>query len=130
MKDSLGTLIAERRKALGLTQLEIARKLSVTDKAVSKWERNLSCPDVGTLPKLAEILGLSLEQLMQVESRKEAPATGKTKEIIHLILRAVPLAMGIAVTVLSAMGKLESQSATTMLGLGLSCLSLYLLEEN
>ena len=130
MNDSLGALIAERRKALGLTQLELAQKLGVTDKAVSKWERNLSCPDVGTLPCLAEILGLSLEQLMQVEPRQEVPAASKTKQLVRLVLRAVPLAMGVAVAILSAMGKLETKSGLSMLGLGLGCLSLYLLEEN
>ena len=40
-----------------MTQLDLARKMGVTDKAVSKWERDLSFPDISSLPKLAEELG-------------------------------------------------------------------------
>ena len=56
MKKTLGTRIAELRKQHGMTQLELAEKMGVTDKAVSKWERDLSCPDINSLPNLAEIL--------------------------------------------------------------------------
>ena len=42
MKKTLGTMIAELRKAKGMTQLELAEKMNITDKAVSKWERDLS----------------------------------------------------------------------------------------
>ena len=72
MKQTLGALIARTRKEKGMTQLELAEKMGVTDKAVSKWERDLSCPDVSSLPTLAQVLGLSLEELMQNNgSRKE-----------------------------------------------------------
>lgn len=53
-KKTLGMMIASLRKENGMTQLELAEKMGVTDKAVSKWERDLSCPDVNTIPKLAE----------------------------------------------------------------------------
>lgn len=43
MKKTLGTMIAELRKQHGMIQLELAEKMGVTDKAVSKWERDLSC---------------------------------------------------------------------------------------
>lgn len=69
MRKTLGRLISETRKAKGMTQLELAQKLNVTDKAVSKWERDLSCPDVNFLPQLAEVLGLTLEELMQGQVR-------------------------------------------------------------
>ena len=52
MKKTLGMLISETRKQKGMTQLELAEKMGVTDKAVSKWERDLSCPDVSSLPLL------------------------------------------------------------------------------
>ena len=42
----MGAMIAQRRKGMGMTQLELANKMGATDKAVSKWERNLSCPDI------------------------------------------------------------------------------------
>ena len=74
MKKTLGTMIAELRKQNGMTQLELAEKMGVTDKAVSKWERDLSCPDINSLPNLAQILGVSVEELMQ--TKKEAQALG------------------------------------------------------
>lgn len=57
MKKTLGMMIAELRKEHGMTQLELAEKMGVTDKAVSKWERDLSCPDINSIPTLAEALG-------------------------------------------------------------------------
>ena len=61
---SLGTIISERRKIMGLTQTDLANKLEVTEQAVSKWERDQSCPDVSTFAKLAETLGLSSDELL------------------------------------------------------------------
>lgn len=55
MEHSLGAAIAAQRKKAGLTQLQLAEQLGVTDKAVSKWERDLSCPDVHTLPRLCVV---------------------------------------------------------------------------
>ncbi len=128
MKKTLGMTIAERRKALGLTQLELAERVGVTDKAVSKWERELSCPDIGTLPALAEVFGVSVDELMQ--GRPDAGTSGKqTKEILSTVLDAVALAMGVAVTALAAMGRLESGAAVTMLGIGLACTALSRMRE-
>ena len=62
---SLGTMIAELRKEKGLTQLELANMMNVTDKAVSKWERDISCPDISSIPRLAEILGVSVDDLIK-----------------------------------------------------------------
>ena len=72
MIKTLGTMIAELRKQHGMTQLELAEKMGVTDKAVSKWERDLSCPDINSLPTLAEILGVSVEELMQIKKRSRS----------------------------------------------------------
>ena len=128
MKKTLGALITELRKENGMTQAQLAEKMGVTDKAVSKWERDLSCPDINSIPKLAEILGTTVEQLMQGEG-KESPAGEKVQEIVSLALKAVPLAMGIAVTVLTILGKIETKSAMIMLGIGLACVALNLLQE-
>ena len=65
-KQTFGSMIAAFRKEQGMTQLELAEKMGVTDKAVSKWERDLSFPDVNSLPKLAEIFNVSIDELMQV----------------------------------------------------------------
>ena len=65
----VGRLIADRRTALGMTQSELARRLDVTDKAVSKWERGKSMPDVTLLTRLALELRISILELMTGEMR-------------------------------------------------------------
>jgi len=59
-----GKLIAKKRKSMNMTQNELAKKLHITDKAVSKWERGLSFPDISILIPLAEILNISLYDLL------------------------------------------------------------------
>ena len=121
-KQTMGMMIAALRKEQGMTQLELAEKMGVTDKAVSKWERDLSCPDISTLPNLAEIFGISVDDLMQVkpgaDEKKDVP------ELVHTILTGVALAMGVAVMVLSFLHQVDPLSAIGMLGLGLSCLAI------
>ena len=125
---TLGMVIAELRKEQGMTQLELASKMGVTDKAVSKWERDLSCPDINSLPQLAEILHVSVDELMQI---KETPSSKKNgvNEIISTVLRGVALAMGTAVVVLSVLGELDSKAGMIMLGLGLTSIAVYSLRE-
>lgn len=120
---TLGTTIADLRKANGMTQAELAEKMGITDKAVSKWERNLSCPDISSIPKLAEILGVSVDDLMQCKGF-EKNEKDSMQELLPLILRAVAIAMSIAVIILSVIDKLDESSALLMLGTGLFCLSL------
>ena len=122
MKHNMGEIIAERRKALGMTQKDLADKMNVTDKAVSKWERNLSIPDVASIPTLAEILELSVEELMG--SCEEKEVSNELQNIINLILKVIPLAMGVALFVCSLMNMLDSNSACGMTGIALFCLAL------
>ena len=123
---TFGATIAALRKAQGMTQLELAEKMGVTDKAVSKWERDLSFPDVSSLPKLAEIFGVSVDELMQVKAAgakmDETENRDSIAEILDLVLKGVALAMGIAVVVLS-FTSLDATQAARMLGLGLACLA-------
>ena len=128
MKKTLGTMIAELRKQHGMTQLELAEKMGVTDKAVSKWERDLSCPDINSLPKLAELLGVSVEELMQVKKEAEAPVS-KVTEIMEIAPKAVAMAMGVAVTVLTILDTLDVKSAVLMLGIGLACVGISLMSD-
>ena len=60
----VGRFIAEKRKEKNLTQKMLAEKIGVTDKAVSKWERGLSCPDVSLLIPLSEELGVSITEIL------------------------------------------------------------------
>ncbi|MBQ9355149.1 MAG: helix-turn-helix transcriptional regulator [Clostridia bacterium] len=62
-----GQLIADARKKLNITQKELAEQLSITDKAVSKWERGLSLPDISILLPLSQILGVNLYELLKGE---------------------------------------------------------------
>ena len=126
MKKTLGAMIAELRKQRGMTQLELAEKMGVTDKAVSKWERDLSCPDINSLPNLAEILGVSVDELMQIKKEADAPAS-KVSEIMELAPKAVAMAMGIAVTVLTVLDALDLKSGMVMLGIGLACVGISLM---
>jgi transcriptional regulator with XRE-family HTH domain len=63
--EKIGEFIAEKRKEKNLTQVELARKLGVTDKAVSKWERGLGCPDVSILEILSKELDVSILELLK-----------------------------------------------------------------
>jgi transcriptional regulator with XRE-family HTH domain len=134
-KQSFGTMIAKLRKEKGMTQLDLAKMMGVTDKAVSKWERDLSFPDVNSLPRLSEIFGVTVDELMQnkVESQNVVQAK-KLNKMITLILRAVAMAMGIAVVVLCFQAQLlhnqeELNSIGGMLGIGLACLAISLFPQ-
>lgn len=72
-QEEIGTFIAQLRKDCGLTQKALAEKLSVTDKAVSKWERGLCYPDISLLTPLAETLGVSVGELLRGERYTEGP---------------------------------------------------------
>lgn len=124
-KQTFGSTIAALRKEKGMTQLELAQSMGVTDKAVSKWERNLSFPDVASLPRLAEQLGVSVDELLEAKtSAQEESARSKVRPLIELVLKAVALAMGVGVTALSIMDEVEPRNALCLLGIGLACLAL------
>ena len=75
----VGAFLKELRKENGMTQLQLAEIMGVTDKAVSKWERDLSVPDVNSIPKLAETFGVTVDELMQVKTEtKENISHNKT----------------------------------------------------
>lgn len=61
----------EHRKRLGLTQDQLAEKLGITAQAISKWENDLSCPDITTLPRLAEIFDISTDELLGRASKSK-----------------------------------------------------------
>ena len=134
---TMGGFIAAKRQEKGLTQLELGEKLGVTDKAVSKWERNISCPDIGSIPRLAEVLGVSVEELMRVNNTaaNEKPKKGLGLlavpfGAIDLPFKAIALAMGVAVAVLSMLEKIDAKSAFIMLGIGLALLGITSLGED
>lgn len=74
---TLGNTILKYRKELGITQDALAQKLEVTNQAVSKWESDQCCPDISLLPRLADIFGITIDELFG----REAPAKAET--VIH-----------------------------------------------
>ena len=124
---SIGETIAYLRKENGMTQNELAEKMNVTDKAVSKWERDLSCPDINTISKLADILDVSVEELLK--AKKKENSNIKMKDLVNLIFKAVALAMGIAVVVLNILNQIDVKSSIIMLGIGVACIAMCLLEN-
>lgn len=125
---SMGEIISTLRREKGMTQKDIADKLGITDKAVSKWERDIAFPYTATIPKLAEILEINVEELMQA---KAVPINGHKGAgyLLNIILKAVPIAMGVAVLITSLLGELDIKSGFTMLGIGLACVGIYLLKQ-
>lgn len=126
---NLGETIASLRKQKAMTQADLAQRMNVTDKAVSKWERNLSCPDIHSIPKLAEALDTTVEELLNAQKNADGEAPEKISNIVTLALNAVGLAMGVATAVLALLQEIESNSALVMLGIGLTCISITLLQS-
>lgn len=131
---SMGEIIAALRREKGMTQKELADMLNITDKAVSKWERGLALPDTAAIPKLAEIFGVPVEELISAKASSGAQRRGTGNEelakIVNIILKAVPLAMGVAVTVAAILGELDTSSGFVILGIGLACIGIYQFKGN
>ena len=91
----VGRFIAQNRKNLNLTQKELAEKLGVTDRAVSKWENGRSIPDVGIIESLCKELNISIgeffagEKIQEKEYKKEDRKEHK-KRCSHMVCVAAP----------------------------------------
>ncbi|MBE7017879.1 MAG: helix-turn-helix transcriptional regulator [Ruminococcaceae bacterium] len=79
MEHTMGKRIVYHRKRLGLTQDQFAEKLGVTAQAVSKWENDQSCPDIYMIPKIAELFGITSDELLGM-SGAEAVETPQKEE--------------------------------------------------
>lgn len=71
MNETIGSRIAKYRKEKNLTQEALAEQVGVSSQAVSKWENDISCPDISLLPKLCAVLGITSDELL----------TGKNDEV-------------------------------------------------
>ena len=81
-----GQFIQQRRKEKGWTQQQLAEKLYVTDKAVSKWERGISFPDIRMIEPLAEVLDVSVAELMCGEKHKEETQNEHATEAVENVI--------------------------------------------
>ena len=126
-KAKFGAFVAQLRKEKGLMQKDLAEKLYVSDKAVSKWERGLSIPDVTLLVPLAEILGISVTELLECRRlpKDEPMDSQQTEEIVKKVIglseeeqrkyRPDRLKRGLQLLLCAAVGALEIW-ILTMLG--------------
>lgn len=126
-------IIVELRKEKGLTQQELASKLNITDKAVSKWERGLSYPDITSISQLAKVLGVDSSYLIDSfkSNDNNNPYSNKedVKQLITFICNTIGVAMGISVVVLNILDKIEVQDSITLLGIGLFCISISVMSK-
>lgn len=88
MKETYGQLLSKFRKRLGFTQEEVAEKVGVTPQAVSKWENDISAPDISALPILADIFNVTTDELLGREVIQTALVPeSQRKDIDKLLLK-------------------------------------------
>ncbi len=78
----IGRFITECRKKLNLTQKQLAEKLGITDKAISKWERGVTMPDTSIMLELCDILGISVNELLSGERINMENNNHKNEQIL------------------------------------------------
>ena len=78
----IGRFIAECRKKGNLTQMQLAEKLGITDKAVSKWERGVAMPDTSIMLELCDILGISVNELLSGERNSMENNNQKNEQLL------------------------------------------------
>ena len=100
-QSTLGARIRDLRKQNQMTQAQLADRVGVTDKAVSKWERDVSYPDVALFPKLADLFGVTVDDLLAGGGEEGQPSRlsqifGMSHDIrtpLHIILGCADMAM-------------------------------------
>lgn len=93
MEMTIGKRIAALRREKGMKQDELAQMLEVSPQAVSKWENDQTCPDISLLPKLAKILGVSVDELLSGKQEPQPLVTlvpeEQRKDIKDMMLRVI-----------------------------------------
>ena len=83
--EKIGALIRPLRREQGLTQRGLAEQLGLSDKAVSKWERGLGCPEVSFLPRLSGIFGVDLERMLRGDLTPNELVGGNMKKLSYYV---------------------------------------------
>lgn len=96
--NTMGKRIMALRKAAGMTQEQLAEKLGVSPQAVSKWENDISCPDISALPLIASLFGVSTDQLLGIKE----PARPNDPPAKKSAVRGIGIGPGILLIVLGA----------------------------
>lgn len=126
---NMGAFICKLRKEKGMTQQQLADKLQVTDKAVSKWERGLACPDISILPQIAEILGVNVDDLLSNPTTDKWHAFKKlnrndVKEMLLLLCRCISLVLAVGGLIIYFMGKLTASDLGIIVCVAVALLSI------
>ena len=79
-KNTIGSFIAALRRAKGMTQRELAEQLFVSDKTVSRWERNESEPELSLIPMIADIFGVTSDELLRGKRIPALPVSERIEE--------------------------------------------------
>jgi len=89
MPNTLGSRITEYRKSKGVTQDQLAEHMGVSSQAVSKWENDLSCPDITLLPRLADYFGITIDELLRGENSHTVQVVSeeKRKDLNKMLLK-------------------------------------------
>lgn len=85
--NSLGERIAYYRKKIGLTQEVLAEKCSVSAQAVSKWEKDLSAPDISLIPALAELFNITCDELLGVRKKEVAAVAPELVDLTKMMFK-------------------------------------------
>lgn len=88
IKMTIAKNITELRKVNNMTQLELAERLNYSDKAVSKWERGASIPDIAVLVEIADLFCVSLDYIVREDHDKLEPLTDAESELVKKAQRA------------------------------------------
>ena len=89
MEKTIGKKLYDLRKQSGFTQDYVAERLGVSAQAVSKWENDIACPDIMTLPKIADLYGITIDELFKKEEVQSNVKCEKTEKVNEneLVLR-------------------------------------------
>lgn len=87
MSESLGQRLQKFRKRANLTQEDVATKLNITPQAVSKWENDVSAPDISLLSELADTYGVTVDELLGRQPQTMYLPEGQTKPLENLMLK-------------------------------------------
>lgn len=132
----IGKFIAERRKKVNLTQMQLAEKLAITDKAISKWERGLSLPDSSIMIELCNILQVTVNDLLcgevvtvenydkklennLIEMVKQKEETDKRLLKIEIVLGVIAILPLIASIIIANVVPMEEWKSVLLVGLSL-----------
>ena len=121
-KKTLGSFLAALRKANGMTQKDLADRLNVSDKAVSRWERDENCPDLTLIPVIADIFGVTSDELLRGErNTAEAPKSSEKSDrqlrylVDNLVYRYI---VGVVIAIAAVIGGIILCACVSSSGVG------------